>query len=110
MRRINGADFYTARELADILGYEEVRMGTFGVFCEGGRREGAGVAPGSSFAAEAEARRVGGWGRLGRNVGTGRMRICERCGNFVEEGRRYCNDCLEQDRELIGLWSWEFSQ
>jgi hypothetical protein len=99
MRRINGADFYTARELADILGYEEVRMGAFGVFCEGRRSDGDGVARGSPFAAEADALGAGGWGRPRRNAGTGRMTICERCGNFVKEGRRYCSDCLEQDRD-----------
>lgn len=36
MRKINGADFFTARELAEILGYDEVQIGAFGVFC---RRE-----------------------------------------------------------------------
>jgi len=38
MRKINGADFYTAKELAQILGYERVTIGAFGVFCEGKRR------------------------------------------------------------------------
>ena len=33
MRKINGADFYTARELAEILGYGEVQIGAFGIFC-----------------------------------------------------------------------------
>ena len=33
MRKINGADFYTARELAEILGYSEVQIGAFGIFC-----------------------------------------------------------------------------
>jgi len=33
MRKINGADFYTERELAKILGYNEVQIGAFGVFC-----------------------------------------------------------------------------
>ena len=34
MRKINGADFFTARELAEILGYDEVQIGAFGVFCK----------------------------------------------------------------------------
>lgn len=33
MRKINGTDFYTARELAEILGYDEVQIGAFGIFC-----------------------------------------------------------------------------
>ena len=36
MKKVNGADFYTARELAEILGYTEVQIGAFGIFC---RRE-----------------------------------------------------------------------
>ena len=32
MRKINGADFFTARDLAEILGYDEVQIGAFGVF------------------------------------------------------------------------------
>jgi len=36
MRKINGADFFTARELAEILGCDEVQIGAFGIFC---RRE-----------------------------------------------------------------------
>jgi hypothetical protein len=107
MRKVNRADFYTARELADILGYEEVQIGVFGVFCEGKKSKGPVRPPRSPFTAERNVRGVGGRGRPGRNVGTGKMTICERCGNFVEEGRRYCSDCLEQDREMFGLWSWE---
>ncbi len=34
MRKINGADFFTARELAEILGYDEVEIGAFGIFCK----------------------------------------------------------------------------
>ena len=33
MREINGAHFYTAREFAEILGYDEVQIGAFGIFC-----------------------------------------------------------------------------
>jgi hypothetical protein len=33
MRKINGAEFFTARELAQILGYDEVQIGAFGIFC-----------------------------------------------------------------------------
>ncbi len=33
MRKINGTNFFTARELAEILGYDEVQIGAFGIFC-----------------------------------------------------------------------------
>ena len=33
MKKVNGVDFYTARELAEILGYSEVQIGAFGIFC-----------------------------------------------------------------------------
>ncbi len=33
MKKVNGADFFTARELAEILGYDEVQIGAFGIFC-----------------------------------------------------------------------------
>jgi hypothetical protein len=36
MKKVNGMDFYTARELAQIFGYDEVQIGAFGIFC---RRE-----------------------------------------------------------------------
>lgn len=40
MRKINGAYFYTGGELARILGYEEVEIGEFGVFCRKGKGAG----------------------------------------------------------------------
>lgn len=34
MKRINGMDFCTVRELAELLGYSEVQIGAFGIFCK----------------------------------------------------------------------------